>query len=297
MFNKGIVFVGCSYTWGSGLQYYSGYNSLNNLPENTYDANKINHALYNFICTHRYSRLVANKLGTWDAVKIENGGSEDGSIQYLNQIFEKANESNNTIRYTEKHQAFNYDEIGCVVYQLTDPFRNPTINLNGKELNINIAHTRLRYGQAYLNDISLFKKNLDTATFDEFFQFYTENFNNWEEMENYFIQKNLDNIKIVFEKLESNGIKCYIHTWQNEYVSFLNSNEYFNRRWIKFNYDGKVFNSIRDLEEYNNNSFFITSDKLIVNGIEIYDDHQSLECHKIMAESISQYILNDLNAV
>jgi hypothetical protein len=297
MFNKGIVFIGCSYTWGSGLQYYSGYNQLETLDPNTYDGNKINHAMYKFICANRYARLAANKLNGWEIVKTENGGSEDSSIQFLREIFKNSNYSNHTSRYTDKEQYYNYDEVKYVILQLTDPFRNPTIDLNGKELHVNIATTRLRYNQSHLNDISLFKNNLDEATFDEFFEFYTKNFNSWEEMENYFIQKNLDKIQSCFEDLESKGIKCYIHTWQTEYISFLKNSNYFNKKWIKYNYDGKKFDSVRQLQEYNNGMFFITNDKIVVNGKEIYDDHQNLECHKIMADNIANFILNDINAV
>ena len=113
-------------------------------------------------------------------------------------------------------------------------------------------------------------------------------------MEKFFIQQNLNLIKELFIKYEAAGIKCRILTWQNEYVPFLIEDEFFNKIYIKMYNNAIEYNSLADLMKSDPQMMISTSD-LRINGNKVPDDHASLECHKIIANSISDYILKEIN--
>ena len=41
---KGMVFAGCSFTWGQGLYYYSNLPTLKEPPPDAYNSNLVNHS-------------------------------------------------------------------------------------------------------------------------------------------------------------------------------------------------------------------------------------------------------------
>ncbi len=80
---KGIIFAGCSFTWGEALELYSEY------PTIRYDYYKQEHKGYyfpeavmyqkpghvKFIESNRFARKVAQHFNTFDLVYPKNGGS------------------------------------------------------------------------------------------------------------------------------------------------------------------------------------------------------------------------------
>ena len=122
------------------------------------------------------------------------------------------------------------------------------------------------------------------------------NFSSYEEMENYFCKQNLDLMEDLFKQIESKGVKCRLWTWQNEYIPFLKNNAYLNERYIKFLYDKREFDSLAQMLEYNPKLMISKSDYRI-NGRKVNDDHQTIECHKITANSIATYIKNEIQNV
>ncbi len=174
MFKKGILFTGCSYTWGGGLEWYAPYKIVDTL-NTKFDVNSINYALYNFICKNRFTRLVADYFGTWDTTRQGNGGSDDMSIHFIKQAFHLYDDDKINLSYSniEKIQTYNSDEIEYVILQLTDPFRNNDIMLDDKKISLNIASVRLREHQKDKNKISNFKGFIS----DEYFvQMYDAHF-------------------------------------------------------------------------------------------------------------------------
>lgn len=298
---KGIVCIGCSHTWGGGLEwYYPNKKILEKIANSdwTYDSKDITYATYKFINANRWSRLVANKLNLWEVNRMTNSGSDEGSIEFLKYIFsmEKYKDGNINYSYMAKEdcQKYEFDDIEYVIFQLTDPFRNNNYYIDDQKIEVNIAKIRYRdKSKIFVNKIENFKDHLDEQTYNDFFNFYMNNFSSFEDMENYFCKQNLDSVEALFKELEKNGIKCRIWTWQNEYIPFLEKNEYFNKRWIKFKYDNKHFNSLTEMFTYNPKLLISKSDYNI-NGFKIYDDHQTLECHKITANSIVDFIQNEI---
>jgi hypothetical protein len=299
MLNKGIAFTGCSHTWGSGLYFYTPFIDIKNaVANNTTDSHNITQAMYKFMSANRFSRLVADKLGTWEVNKIDNGGSDDGSITWLEYIIDLENETD-TNALSKKHykkfadQHYSADEIGYVILQLTDPFRNYQVYINDEKLELNVAGVRDRHNLNQ-NNINMFDGKIQSDTYEKLFKFYSDNFTSWEDMEKFFIKQNLKLIKELFIKYEAAGIKCRILTWQNEYVPFLIEDEFFKNIFIKMYNNGIEYNSLADLMKSDPQMMISTSD-LRINGNKVPDDHASLECHKIIADSISDYILKEIN--
>jgi hypothetical protein len=133
---------------------------------------------------------------------------------------------------------------------------------------------------------------LNDATFNKFFEFYINNFNSWEEMENYFILQNLTDLIELFKQVEAIGIKCKLWSWHNEYVPFIKENDYLSSKFIKLKYQNTEFDSLYDLMKLYP-KFKISTSGFLVNGKPINDDHQTPECHKIIADSIIDSIEKD----
>ena len=257
---KGIIFTGCSFTWGGGLEYYAPFKDIPNPYDFQYDEQKITFAIMNFIKANRFSRLVANHFEMWEVNKLTCGGSDEASINFLKNCFSLDN-TKDTVKTIDKqyenirHQRFSTDEIEYVIFQLTHPLRTYNINL----------------------------KNQESAS---------DIFSNWEEMENHFISKNLQDVIEIFKQLEEIGIKCKLWSWHADYVKFIKNDEYLSNKFIKLKYDDKEFDCLYDLlETYP--KFRIRTSGFLLNGKEIPDDHQTIECHKIIADSIISYLKND----
>jgi hypothetical protein len=293
---KGIIFVGCSFTWGGGLEYYPPFKDIPNPYAFQYDEKNTTFAIMNFIKANRFSRLVANHFEMWEANRLNCGGSDDGSINQIKMMLGLGEFSSGVANKqfeNIKMQRYSIDEIDYVVFQLTDPFRNYRININGEELVINIAQIRQRDANEFnRNDINKFKDTLDNETFNKFFKFYTDNFNSWEEMENYFILENLKGVIELFKEVESLGIKCKLWSWHNEYVSFIKKHEYLSSKFIKLKYENTEFDCLHDLMK-EHPKFKISTSGFLVNGKPVPDDHQTPECHKVIADSIINSIEND----
>ena len=89
---KGLLFGGCSFTWGQGLYFYSELPNLYNPPPYQYHADKITDAQIKFKDTIRFPRLVANYFNTFDVCKATNGGSDVTSLMFLKKLFDKYEE-------------------------------------------------------------------------------------------------------------------------------------------------------------------------------------------------------------
>ena len=84
---KGIVFAGCSFTWGQGLYYYSKMSTVKEPAPEQYEHKLVTDAHKRFMATLRFPRLVANHFNTFESFKISNGGSEDETFDFFHTIF------------------------------------------------------------------------------------------------------------------------------------------------------------------------------------------------------------------
>ena len=68
---KGILFGGCSFTWGQGLYHYSNLSNLPASSENrTFNSRVITEAMIRHKNSIRFPRLVANHLNTFEVCKM-----------------------------------------------------------------------------------------------------------------------------------------------------------------------------------------------------------------------------------
>jgi hypothetical protein len=89
---KGIIFAGCSFTWGQGLYFYSDLIDVPKIGDTEYNDNKFKDSHFKFKDTLRFPRLVANHFDTFEVVKKQNGGSDEHSIECVNSLFNVSNE-------------------------------------------------------------------------------------------------------------------------------------------------------------------------------------------------------------
>ena len=74
--------------------------------------------------------------------------------------------------------------------------------------------------------------------------------------------------------------------------SFIKKHEYLASKFIKLKYEDIEFDCLYDLMK-THPKFKISTSGFLVNGKPVPDDHQTLECHKIIADSIINSIEND----
>lgn len=109
---KGILFLGCSFTWGEGLYFYSGL-ADDILKENHYFIHKeLRDCHHEFRKKYRFPRLVADALDTWEWTSdIGNGGSNMTHYNYV-------------VHENLKWNNIKYEDFGLFVWQLTSPVRD-----------------------------------------------------------------------------------------------------------------------------------------------------------------------------
>lgn len=266
---KGLIFAGCSFTWGQGLYYYSGLDTLVEPDPDCYDANLLTDAHRRYMETLRYPRLVANHFGTFEVVSKQNGGSEETSMDFLKTAF---NLIENRFDFLTD-QKFSFSEIEYVIIQTSQPNRNGFyFQYEGEECKF-LIHEKSTKGKFY--EWLIEEKKL---TIDEWFDEHKKDY----------IQK----IKSLMQFFESNGVKTKILSWENDYLDSIKSDIFLYNRFISFNYRGDVFDSIRDLMT-NHPHLTINSDYDNFSDPP-KDHHPSKECHSVIAQGVINSIERDL---
>ena len=265
---KGLIFAGCSFTWGQGLYYYSGLETLKEPAPHCYDRNLVTDAQKRYMETLRYPRLVANHFNTFEVVSKENGGSETSIIRFLNQAFGITDLYKNFI-----DENFSYNEIEYIIIQTSQSSRNDYsyINKYGENLIFNIfqPETKLKFYDWLFDE----KK----WSFDDWFRDHVKF---W-----------ITEIKKSMEFFESKGIKTRILCWEADYLNSIQEDPWLNERFITLNYKNKDYYCIRYLMDENN---YLT----ISNDYDNFENtpkdlHPSKECHSIISNSVIRKIEND----
>lgn len=254
---KGIIFGGCSFTWGQGLYFYSDLPRLVKPVDDSWNANWVTRAQLKFKDIIRYPRIVANRLNTFEIVKTDNGGSDLDSLSFISDLFKSSN--------------YQHDDISYIIFQLTHVTRN------------NFSYDYIKkwfnpdFDQNNIDKVLRYDPTIDTKTKD-----------NVLDVLSLIMLEKLEN---ELKKYESAGIKTYILTWPINYVKHIQNNEWLNKRFIKLSYLGEEFNSIHELQ-YEGKRLTISTD---VNNVGSFspDDHPSKLCHKIIADSIIKKIENE----
>lgn len=285
---KGILFGGCSFTWGQGLYFYSDLPGLVYPPnETTYERHNLTDAHLKFKDTIRHPRLIANHFNTFEVVKNLNGGCEDETFDFFNIIF-------NSNKNGEDHlsnEKYSYEDFDYVIIQLSQISRNKFwFTLDGKE----------QYCGAWVGPTEPRDKNIPGDN-EIKFGYNIENLFIWMEQNNMSVDEWFDlhkdlQVKRLKKELmfyENKGIKPIIFAWTDELLDRIKKDDYLYNKFINLEYNGEIYETIENLQR-KNGYLEIKGDVSNFKGAPPMDHHPSKECHKIFAQNIIKKIEKDL---
>jgi hypothetical protein len=232
--------------------------------------------------------MVANHFNTYEYVFYGNGGSNEGAVDYWKRCF-----IGNPVETFDQGrvpiQNLNHNEVSWVVFQLTQWQRDTFTFSYKNQKNIN--------GEFQKFTIS-FNKTWTTPwnnMWAEHCVFNNIDVDKW--MNDFIEHKVLMNVKNFLEDLESKGIKTAIFTWPDEFVNYIRKDSWLNDRFITFDYKNQNFSSIEKLMgEGAMHSKPPLSPELTIKwdeeNFEVTpkDHHPSLQCHKVMADNVINFI-------
>lgn len=268
---KGLLFGGCSFTWGQGLYFYSELNRLvYPKTEYGYSAKDITDAQIKFKDTIRFPRLVADHFKTFEVFKNVNGGSEDESFDFFDYIF--SDQSKNRQHSHFGYDRYQYDDFEFIILQLSQLYRNKFyFELDG------------------VTEFSNFTPKSDYADTTKLLKWMDVNNFNEDEWGSQLSEQQL---KRLIERLlfyEEKGIKTLILPWEDQMLHLLKSNEFLNKRLIPINYNNNKFDTIDELQKKHKN-MVIKYDYEFFGEKTPEDHHPSKLCHKVLSESIINHI-------
>jgi len=269
--SKGMVFAGCSFTWGQGLYYYSNMPTLKEPPPDHYQSQLVRWTHHKFQETIRYPRLVANHFNTFELTQDFNGGATHSIIQYWNDRFSETGDLAKSI--DERHCYYDYNDVSHVFFQFTQWSRTElTITHNGKTVG-----PKQRY-QIWQDPASLGTfiewLNAQNITFDEFLDRCKKD--------------DIARVKDFLENFESRGIKTAVLSWPEDMVEHILNDPWMAERFIQLDYNGSTWSSIEKLMD-------VHKELKINSDFENFkeppkDHHPSLACHRIIADAIIKHL-------
>jgi hypothetical protein len=253
---KGLIFTGCSFTWGQGLYFYSGIEGLYYPQKNEpFSIGKLSEYQIKYMESKRFARIVANHFNTVEFVNERNGGTDKINSLYWSK------------KLGNIHNPFS--DYSHLIFQLTQPQRShTTFEINGEKYDLNPFDTN----------------NSNYHLFMKWIELNNINFDEW------YIKHTKETLNFVKEKLlyfESKGIQTYVLTWPDEYLEHIYVDEFLNEKLINFTYKNIIFDSLESL--------MLIPEMKISTDIkhlkrQVNDEHPSLSCHNIIAESIIKKI-------
>lgn len=269
---KKILFAGDSFTWGEGLQFYSGQKDVFFPKTHKFDPKLISNSQIEVITNNRFPKLVGNYFNKEIILRADNGGSNTWSTKFIKDIKSP-------------------NQISHIIYQLTDVYREEfEFTYNDEDIKIYVDDILYNRYEDTEYKFKSSEKYLDRKKhYDLFFKYYKNNFKSIEEFELYFIKQSLIKIKQELLKHIANGVIVYFLNWRTNYTPILLKDKFFSKRLIKLNYLNKTYYDFETLcneerPELSNQYVFRTFKVLIS------DSHPSLLGHRIIAENVIKKI-------
>lgn len=224
--NKAVWCKGCSFTFGEGLQYFLELPSVNIPSSHKWYEEYLTHSQYKFIQNNRYSKLIADKLNTVDINSSQNGGGNESILNSLKSLLEPKPLHDLKLPYYIDEHYIKLDDIGLIVIQFTDLFRDE-ISID----NILIPPARLS------NSYDEFKQvvNKKGITFENFVEKLAYN--------------TLNEFEIVLKKIEeiNPNIIIRVFNWFGELDIPLRNSLYFKDKVLTFNINGVSYTNFKDI--------------------------------------------------
>jgi hypothetical protein len=285
---KGMIFAGCSFTWGQGLYYYSNLSTLQEPPPDQYDPVMVRRSHKEFMKSVRYPRIVANHFNTYELVHPQNGGSNEGAVNWWRSCLKN---NNNMHLHGLQLQSYSYDEISHVVFQLTQ-WQRDQFEFTYKQYPYDSSppqHFRIPFHETWREPYNVL-----------FSKWCGENKIDLNQFMNNRIRTVIDNVKIFLQECENNGIKASLFTWPAEHISYIKEDPWLAKRFITFDYKGATYESIEDLMDPGTMHSKGRNPELTVKWDEDSfaetpkDHHPSLKCHEVMAKNVISFLENVL---
>lgn len=259
---NGVVWCrGCSFSFGEGLQYFSNLPSVVIPKIHQFDYFELRHSQYRFIQNNRYSKLLADKLGTIDVNASSNGGTNNDIYNALLELYNTKNEAKKDRMAYQSETFVPLCDVSLIVIQFTNIFRD-VIKLDGLTYPLqNMAPTFDDYVEMFI------KKNMTLEQFCE-----------------RVAKQILDKFKVLLQQIEAANptIKIRVISWENDIDSVMRNDEYYKDKIVTFDYKDNKFNTLRDI--------IYSYSKLTIAEMFtrkcIDDQHMNIEGHELIAESI-----------
>lgn len=272
---KGLLFAGCSFTWGQGLYYYSNLPTLREPPPDCYDPVLVTAAHKRFMETVRFPRLVAQHFKTWEVVHPFNGGSNLSAIRWWRSSF---NEMPSGPDYTIKE--YDYGEFSHVFFQLTQWHRdNIVIEIDGTRYDV---------------PMNIVLGGPGCEEWPERFGRWLKMQNlTWEVWLNKYIDENVARVKAFLQEFESHGVHPVLILWPernnheavgDEYMSRIDSDPWLKEKLLRLTYEGNTYNSMEALMNAHREMTIKTDVASFKDTPK--DHHPSLKMHSVMADNI-----------
>lgn len=266
---KGIIFAGCSFTWGQGLYYYSNLSTLKDGVENRFNIEDTTHTQIEYMKSVRYPRIVANHFKSFEILYPLNGGAHSQMIKWWEAALGM---SSDTHVDSLKVQKIDISEVSTVVFQLTQPHRCSGLRFDDK--------TTVTYFDGYSSQYR-----------DRFERWLSENNLNFDEYETYYTNKSLETVQNFLIKCEERGLKVAIINWPRDNVESIKSNKWISDRFVPLTYKNNIYYDIETLMKEHPRMKISTDYESFQTPPK--DDHPSLMCHNLIAENLINYLQND----
>lgn len=279
---KGMIFAGCSFTWGQGLYYYSNMPTIGEPPPDQYNPKLVTHSHKKFMESVRFPRIVSSHFNSFEHVYHENGGSNYSALKWWTNCLnnrERDQWGNWARVYNSEITPIDYSEVSHVVFQLTQWQRdNFIIDFEG-------VVDDVPYHCVWSEPMrSRFLRWLESRNLT------------LEQWEQAYIREGLENVKKWLQECESHGVKTTIFTWPSDYVAYIDQDPWLKERFLTFKYNDQEYRSIEDLMSPGTMQNKGYNPELTVKWDEESfaetpkDHHPSLKCHQVMAENIIRRI-------
>lgn len=276
---KGMIFAGCSFTWGQGLYYYSNLSTLKEPKPHHYDADLVRFTHYQYAQSLRFPRLVANHFNTFEMCQPFNGGATYSIIEHWNSCFENVSDRDKSINADRNRPYYDYEDFSHIIYQCTQWTRShsPAIIRPNKDGVI----TR--------------SSHIESMLCPDFNNWLTENNLTLEQYIDNGLKRDIEEIKQFLQNFENHGVKAYILSWPFDIVPYIESDPWLKERFITFQYNGHHYTSMERMMDTQDKISVMHPELTIYRDAENFeippvDHHPSVTCHRVVADNIIRHI-------
>lgn len=285
---RGMIFAGCSFTWGQGLYYYSNMSTLEEPPPNQYKVELVKDTHIEYMKSIRFPRLVANHFNTFELCQPWNGGASYSIHDWWRRCFmDKTDPEKYKGNHPDTPPTYNYEDISHVFYQFTQwPRAQSPAKLNQYTTTHNDTMNNPLFAQWLIDNNLTLDKYIDQAK-----------------------KKEIQDVKEFLQTFTDRGIKVYVMSWPRDMVDVIEQDDWLRSRMIKFEYNrngyptnGKViYTSIEDmmLDNYNQFAEYANPELTIywdIDEFEVtpHDQHPSKKCHRVIADNIIKHLEREI---